>query len=44
MPRAFDHRLVRPVRYFFLMNLALFIGFFRFLRGTQRVTWEQARG
>jgi hypothetical protein len=26
------------------MNLALFIGFFRFLRGTQRVTWEQARG
>jgi cellulose synthase/poly-beta-1,6-N-acetylglucosamine synthase-like glycosyltransferase len=41
-PRAFDHKLVRPVRYFFLMNLALFIGFFRFLRGTQRVTWEQA--
>jgi hypothetical protein len=41
-PRAIDHKLVRPVRYFFLMNLALFIGFFRFLRGTQRVTWEQA--
>ncbi len=41
-PRAIDHKLIRPVRYFFLMNLALFIGFFRFLRGTQRVTWEQA--
>jgi len=40
----FDLRLIRPVRYFFLMNLALFIGFFRFLRGTQCVTWEQARG
>jgi cellulose synthase/poly-beta-1,6-N-acetylglucosamine synthase-like glycosyltransferase len=44
LPRSLDLRLVRPVRYFFLMNLALFIGFFRFLRGTQRVTWEQARG
>lgn len=44
MPRPVDHRLVRPVRYFFMMNLALFIGFFRFLRGTQRVTWERARG
>ena len=44
MPSCVDHRLVRPVRYFFLMNLALLIGFFRFLRGTQRVTWEQARG
>jgi len=43
-PGKFDLRLIRPVRYFFLMNLALFIGFFRFLRGTQRVTWEQARG
>jgi cellulose synthase/poly-beta-1,6-N-acetylglucosamine synthase-like glycosyltransferase len=43
-PSAADHRLVRPVRYFLLMNLALLIGFFRFLRGTQRVTWEQARG
>lgn len=42
LPRPSDHRLVRPVRYFFLMNLALFIGFFRFLRGTQRVTWERA--
>jgi cellulose synthase/poly-beta-1,6-N-acetylglucosamine synthase-like glycosyltransferase len=41
-PRAINHKLVRPIRYFFLMNLALFIGFFRFLRGTQRVTWEQA--
>jgi uncharacterized membrane protein len=43
LPRPMDHRLVRPVRYFFMMNLALFIGFFRFLRGTQRVTWERAR-
>ena len=42
LPRAIDHKLIRPVRYFFLMNLALFLGFFRFVRGTQRVTWEQA--
>jgi cellulose synthase/poly-beta-1,6-N-acetylglucosamine synthase-like glycosyltransferase len=42
LPRPIEHRLVRPVRYFFLMNLALFIGFFRFVRGTQRVTWERA--
>jgi cellulose synthase/poly-beta-1,6-N-acetylglucosamine synthase-like glycosyltransferase len=41
-PRPIDHKLIRPIRYFFLMNLALFIGFFRFLRGTQRVTWERA--
>ena len=32
----------RPVSYFFLMNYALFCGFFRFLFGTQRVTWEKA--
>jgi cellulose synthase/poly-beta-1,6-N-acetylglucosamine synthase-like glycosyltransferase len=37
-----DHKLIRPIRYFFLMNLALFIGFFRFLRGSQKVTWERA--
>jgi cellulose synthase/poly-beta-1,6-N-acetylglucosamine synthase-like glycosyltransferase len=42
LPEPTDHRLIRPVRYFFLMNLALFIGFFRFLFGTQRVTWERA--
>jgi cellulose synthase/poly-beta-1,6-N-acetylglucosamine synthase-like glycosyltransferase len=43
LPRSFDHRLLRPVRYFFMMNLALFIGFFRFVAGTQRVTWERAQ-
>jgi hypothetical protein len=42
LPHPIENRLVRPVRYFFLMNLALFIGFFRFVRRTQRVTWEQA--
>lgn len=35
-------RWTRPVSYFFLMNYALFCGFFRFLFGTQRVTWEKA--
>jgi cellulose synthase/poly-beta-1,6-N-acetylglucosamine synthase-like glycosyltransferase len=43
LPNPADYRLVRPIRYFFLMNLALLIGFFRFARGTQRVTWERAR-
>jgi hypothetical protein len=33
----------RPISYFFLMNLALLIGFFRYLRGSQQVTWERAR-
>lgn len=32
----------RPVSYFYLMNYALLCGFFRFLRGTQKVTWERA--
>jgi len=27
--------------YFVSMNLALLLGFFRFLAGTQRVTWER---
>lgn len=43
LPNPVDHPLLRPVRYFFVMNLALFIGFFRFLFRTQRVTWDQAR-
>jgi cellulose synthase/poly-beta-1,6-N-acetylglucosamine synthase-like glycosyltransferase len=43
LPRPVDHPLLRPARYFFVMNLALLIGFFRFVRGTQRVTWEQAQ-
>ena len=41
--RPLEHPLLRPVRYFFVMNLALLIGFVRFIRGTQRVTWEQAQ-
>jgi len=43
LPRPIDHPLLRPARYFFVMNLALLIGFIRFVRGTQRVTWEQAQ-
>lgn len=42
-PKPIDHPLLRPARYFFVMNLALLIGFIRFIRGTQRVTWEQAQ-
>lgn len=34
-------RWVRPISYFYLMNYALLCGFFRFLFGTQRVTWER---
>ena len=32
----------RPISYFYLMNYALFRGFFRFVFGTQRVTWDKA--
>ena len=35
-------RLSRPIGYFYLMNYALLCGFFRFLSGTQRVTWDRA--
>jgi cellulose synthase/poly-beta-1,6-N-acetylglucosamine synthase-like glycosyltransferase len=37
-------RWTRPISYFYLMNFALLRGFFRFLSGTQRVTWERAPG
>lgn len=33
----------RFLRYFYLMNLALFVGFFRFLRGPQNSVWEPTR-
>jgi hypothetical protein len=29
--------------YFFIMNLAVFLGFRRFLRGSQTVNWERAK-
>jgi hypothetical protein len=35
-------RWTRPISYFYLMNFALLCGFFRFLSGTQRVTWDRA--
>jgi cellulose synthase/poly-beta-1,6-N-acetylglucosamine synthase-like glycosyltransferase len=34
-------RITRPISYFYLMNYALLCGFFRYLFGTQRVTWER---
>jgi cellulose synthase/poly-beta-1,6-N-acetylglucosamine synthase-like glycosyltransferase len=34
-------RWTRPISYFYLMNFALLCGFFRYVRGTQRVTWER---
>lgn len=33
-------RFVRNIRYFFLMNLALLIGFFRFIKGVKNNVWE----
>ena len=36
-------RFTRPISYFFLMNYALLRGFFRYLFGTQRVTWERSQ-
>jgi fucose 4-O-acetylase-like acetyltransferase len=29
--------------YFFIMNYAVFRGFFRFLKGRQSVNWERAK-
>jgi len=43
-PRAVTGRLRRGVslaRYFVTMNAALAVGFWRFVRGTQRATWER---
>ena len=43
-PRAVTGRLRRAVslaRYFVAMNAALAVGFWRFVRGTQRATWER---
>ena len=33
---------LRPISFFYLMNFALLCGFFRWLRGRQPVTWQQA--
>jgi cellulose synthase/poly-beta-1,6-N-acetylglucosamine synthase-like glycosyltransferase len=35
-------RWTRPISYFYLMNFALFCGFWRFVFRTQRVTWDRA--
>jgi len=29
--------------YIFIMNLAMWLGFFRFLKGKQTVNWERAK-
>jgi len=29
--------------YFFIMNLAMYLGFFRYLKGNQSVKWEKAK-
>ena len=33
---------LRPISFFYLMNYALFCGFWRWVRGTQSVAWKQA--
>jgi cellulose synthase/poly-beta-1,6-N-acetylglucosamine synthase-like glycosyltransferase len=35
--------LLRGIRYFVMMNLALLVGFFRFLRGIRKGTWEPTK-
>jgi len=35
-------RWTRPISYFYLMNFALLCGLVRYLKGTQRVTWDRA--
>lgn len=39
---GYDSKILRMIFYFNLMNLAVLIGFFRYLTGTQKVTWEKA--
>lgn len=34
-------KLCRPISYFYVMNYALLCGLFRFLFGTQKVTWDR---
>lgn len=41
-PGSIMPKWTRPISYFYLMNYALLCGFFRFVFGTQRVTWERA--
>lgn len=38
--RGIQWRLLRNVRYFFLMNIALLAGFFRFIKGVKNNVWE----
>ncbi|MBI4974958.1 MAG: glycosyltransferase, partial [Candidatus Omnitrophica bacterium] len=39
---GYDFKILRVIFYFNMMNLAVLIGFFRFITGTQKVTWEKA--
>jgi cellulose synthase/poly-beta-1,6-N-acetylglucosamine synthase-like glycosyltransferase len=41
-PGIVPPKWARPLSYFYVMNFALLRGFFRFISGTQRVTWERA--
>lgn len=34
-------RLIRPISYFYLMNIALMLGLFRYLSSAQPVTWDR---
>lgn len=36
-------RLLRIPYYFFLMNLSMYLGFLRYLKGTQSAAWEKAK-
>ena len=33
---------LRPISFFYLMNFALLCGFWRWVRGSQSVAWQQA--
>jgi cellulose synthase/poly-beta-1,6-N-acetylglucosamine synthase-like glycosyltransferase len=41
LPSGGLRRVASPARYFVAMNLALLVGFFRFLRGSQRAAWDR---
>ncbi len=36
-------KVLRAGAYFFMMNYALLVGFFRYMQGSQRVTWDRGR-
>lgn len=41
--KEIKHKILFVPYYFFIMNYAMFMGFFRFLKKQQKVTWERSK-